>query len=124
MIGDGLTVMSTEDDATTPTASTIVSVMVKLPALLNVKVFPDYHRHRQQRYLYQHDCQRDPALYIHLVISISTGYKAIWEYFHIQQYGEFTLMVRLSLVVEPNLSTTFIVTENVPVPLNVITLSM
>ncbi len=38
--------------------------------------------------------------------------------------GEFTLMVRLSLVVEPNLSTTFIVTENVPVPLNVITLSM
>ena len=38
--------------------------------------------------------------------------------------GEFTLMVRLSLDVEPNLSTTFIVTENVPVPLNVITLSM
>ena len=38
--------------------------------------------------------------------------------------GEFTLMVGLSLVVEPNLSTTFIVTENVPVPLNVITLSM
>lgn len=41
MIGDGLTVMSTEDDATTPTASTIVSVMVKFPVLLNVKVFPD-----------------------------------------------------------------------------------
>ncbi len=38
--------------------------------------------------------------------------------------GEFTLMMRLSLDVEPNLSTTFIVTENVPVPLNVITLSM
>ena len=38
--------------------------------------------------------------------------------------GEFTLMVRLSLDVEPNLSTTFIVTENVPVPLNVMTLPM
>ena len=38
--------------------------------------------------------------------------------------GEFTFMVRLSVDVEPNLSTTFIVTENVPVPLNVITLSM
>ena len=37
--------------------------------------------------------------------------------------GEFTLMVRLSVEVEPNLSTTFIVTENVPVPLNVMTLS-
>ena len=35
----------------------------------------------------------------------------------------FTLKVRLSLEVWPNLSTTFIVTENVPVPLNVMTLS-
>ena len=37
--------------------------------------------------------------------------------------GGFTVMVRLSLEVEPNLSTTFIVTENVPVPLKTMTLS-
>ena len=33
--------MSTEEDATTPTASTIVKVMVKFPVFGKVNVFPD-----------------------------------------------------------------------------------
>ena len=33
--------MSTDEDATTPTASTIVSVIVKFPVFWNVKLFPD-----------------------------------------------------------------------------------
>jgi hypothetical protein len=40
-MGEGFTVISTDEDATTPTASTIVRVIVKFPVLANVKLFPD-----------------------------------------------------------------------------------
>ena len=41
MIGEGFTVMITDADAVTPTASTMVSVIVKFPVSAKVKLLPD-----------------------------------------------------------------------------------